>query len=128
MSVVLQQHCPVERPALIESCGCQGGLFGVQMCWGQRVCVKWHPHECQDQGFSSRALHCGEVIFVIHQLSVVSVSFLIYVLYLKENTIISGGCKLLNNSECALLFTFKQHKGFLNVTGKFQCHKTFQVS
>lgn len=43
------------------SLGCTdalGGMFDRYECLGQIVCIKWHPHECQDQGFCSKTLNC----------------------------------------------------------------------
>lgn len=38
-----------------------GGHCWLVRVFGQMVCVKWHPHKCQDPGFLCRALCCSAV-------------------------------------------------------------------
>ena len=50
-------HCPAGRATAIGECHCLERVCSV-------VCIKWHPHECQDPRFSSRALQ-DNIISVI---------------------------------------------------------------
>lgn len=87
-------------------------LMGVRM-----VCIKWHPHECNDPGFPSKILHCSEmfsvtVSIVALMLWLIGVHLIIYrVFNLKKQ----NGCL---SQTVEPDFTIS---GFTTSTGKKKC-------
>ena len=65
-------RCPALRATAIAECCSHEGVYLIHNSWV--VCVKWHPDECQDPIIPCRALHCNEMIKVIHIRSLIGVS------------------------------------------------------
>lgn len=64
-SVVRQHALSCRGTSATGESRCHWNCAESARVFGSMVCVKWHPHESQDPGFTSRMLRCSKMVSVI---------------------------------------------------------------